>query len=91
MANFDAATQKQTAVLSAIGLLPALQSMYASGKQAQALLALYQSGTDPAFNAAVNALYTASERTELGVMLGHVNTLITTWTNNHAGAVGITP
>lgn len=89
MANFDSALAKQLTIRNAIGLLPALQSVYASGKQAQALLALYQANTDPAFTAAINALYTASEKTELGVMLAQINALVTDWELSHRGAIGL--
>lgn len=89
MANFDTAITKREAVKQANNLLDLVQHMYQSGKQIQTLMALYQATTDPAFNAAINALFTSGERAELAVMLGQVNSLVTDWTTNHAGAVGI--
>jgi hypothetical protein len=87
MANFDTSQARRESVKQANNLLDLIRSLYQSGKQIQVLLALYQANTDPAFNAAINALYTSSERAELAVMLGQVNQLVTDWTNNHAGAV----
>ena len=91
MANFDTANARHESLKQANNLLDHIRNLYASGTQIQASLALYQAGTDPAFNAAINAIYNAAERTELGVMLGQVNTLINDWTVNHAAAVGIAP
>jgi hypothetical protein len=88
MANFDTANTKRESIKQANNLLDHVRSLYASGVQIQTLLALYQAGTDPAFNAAINAIYTAPERQELAVMLAQINSLVTDWTANHAGAVG---
>jgi hypothetical protein len=88
VANFDTSLTKHESVKQANNLLDHVRSLYASGKQIQTLLALYQANTDPAFTNAINALYTASERTELGVMLAQINTLVSDWAVNHAGAVG---
>ena len=88
MANFDTSNARRESVRQANNLLDYIRSHYASGKQIQYLLALYQANTDPVFTASVNVLYTASERSELAVMLGQVNTLVGDWTTNHAGAVG---
>jgi hypothetical protein len=90
MANFDGAITrpKIASVQQATNLLDLIGQVYHAGKQIQTLLALYQANTDPAFTGAINALYTASERTELGVMLAQINTLVADWAVNHAGAVG---
>lgn len=87
MANFDQANQRREAVKGANNLLDLIRNLYESGRQIQALLALYQAGSDPTFNAAINALYTTAERAELAAMLAQVNTLVTDWQTNHAGAV----
>lgn len=89
MANFDSANAKHETVRNANNLLDHVRNLYAAGKEIQTLMALYQANSDPAFTAAINALYTTAERQELGVMLGQVNTLVNDWTANHAGAVGI--
>ena len=49
----------------------------------QTMLATYQAGTDPALNAALNAVYTAAERTEIGTMIAELNTLKAAWEAAH--------
>ncbi len=49
MANFDSSTAKRESVKQANNLLDLIRDVYASGKQIQTLLALYQANTDPAF------------------------------------------
>ena len=87
MANFDTSATRRESVKSANNLLPHIQHIYQSCKSAQTLLALYQAGTDATFNAAVNALFTSAERTELGQMLADINTLVTAWEANHGSAI----
>lgn len=87
MANFDTYQAKSDAARKAFNLLAIIRNIYESGKQVQGALALYQAGTDAAFNAAVNAIFTTAERTELGQMLAQINALVTDWENNHAGAI----
>lgn len=89
MANFDTSAAKLAAVRDAIGLLPYIQSIYASSKHVQALLAAYQAQTDPVFVAAINALHTPAERQELGQMLAQISALVTDWEANHRGALGL--
>lgn len=86
---FETTTTKISAVARAGNVLGRLRTLYVYGKEVQSALALYQAGTDPAFNAAVDALFTSGERSELGTMLGHINTLVTEWETNHAAAIGI--
>ena len=58
----------------------------------QAAFALYQAGTDPTFNAAFNAIFTAGERSELGTMINQLIALcITDWEANHAQALDLVP
>lgn len=69
--------------------LPQLfRAMFEQGKVIQGALTLYQSGSDPVFNNAVNALLRPEERAELNVMAQQVNALVTDWQTNHADAVG---
>jgi hypothetical protein len=89
VANFDTHQEKANAARKAFNVLALVRSVYESGKQVQLALALYQAGTDPVFNAAVNALFTSAERTELGQMLAQINALVTDWETNHRGALGI--
>lgn len=87
MANFDGYQAKSDASRKAFNLLPLIRGIYESGRQVQAALALYQANTDPAFNAAVNAIFNASERAELGQMLAQINALVIDWEANHALAI----
>lgn len=87
MANFDASTAKITAVRQAIAILVLIRNIYESSKQVQAALALYQAGTDPTFTAAVNALFSSAERSELGTMAQQINALVQDWEANHIGAL----
>ena len=87
MANFDTYQAKSDASRRAFNLLPLIRSIYESGKQVQAALALYQAATDPSFNAAVNAIFATAERQELGQMLTQIGALLTDWEANHMGAL----
>jgi hypothetical protein len=87
MANFDTSATKRQSVQKANNVLANIQAVYAAMKIVQTLMTLYQAGTDPTLNAAVNALFTAAERTEITAMLGGINTLVTDWETNHAGAL----
>jgi hypothetical protein len=88
MANFDNTTRaKIESVHTASRMLQIISSVYTQAKSAQGLLTLYSSGSDPVFVAAVNAMLTASERSEVGAMLADLNTLITVWERDHAGVI----
>lgn len=87
MANFDLSSAKRQSVRDANNLLPLIQSGYASAKLISEALALYQSAANPTFNAAVNALHSSSELTELGQIGQLFATLVTALEANHAGAL----
>lgn len=88
MANFDSTTRtKIESVHTASRLIQVIYSVYAQAKSAQTLLNLYTSGADPAFNAAVNAMLLASERTEIGQVLSQINALCQDWEANHAALI----
>jgi hypothetical protein len=89
MANFDSATQKADSIREANNLLAHLRGIYQSCKAAQTTMQRYQANTDPVMNGAINAMYNAAERAEMGQMLNQVNSLVTDWEGNHAGAIGI--
>lgn len=86
---FETTSIKIRAVNRAGNVLGRLRTLYSTAKESQAALALYQASTDPAFNAAVEALFSGAERAELGLMLGDINTLVTAWETNHAAALGL--
>jgi len=88
MANFDAtARAKITSVHTASRLIQIIYSVYVQAKNAQALLNLYNSGTDTSFNAAVNAMLLPAERTEIGQVLTQINALVTDLETNHAALI----
>lgn len=88
MSNFDAASRaKIESVHTASRLIQIVYSVYAQAKNAQALLNLYTSATDPAFNAAANAMLSASERTELGQVLTQITALVNDLEANHAALI----
>lgn len=87
MADFDAMTARMRAVRRATNLLAVARGAFEELKTLRTSLALYQAGTDPAFNAAVNALYTPTERAELAALIATSNTLLTNWEANHLDAL----
>lgn len=88
MANFDAASRaKIESVHAASRLIQIIYSVYVQAKSAQTLLNLYTSASDPAFNAAVNAMLAQAERTEVGQVLTAINALVTDLETNHAALI----
>jgi hypothetical protein len=88
MANFDSATRSKIAsVHTASRLIQIIYSVYTQAKSAQALLQLYTGATDPAFNAAVNAMLVPAERTEIGQVLTQINALVNNLETNHASLI----
>lgn len=83
MANFDTSDTRANSINQATSLLNDVRSLYQQAKSVQSKLALYQANTDPAFNAAINALFSAGERTELGQMLAKINDLVLDWETGH--------
>ena len=81
---FETAQTKIRAVGRAGNVLGLLRTIYAHMDELQAMLATYQAGTDPALNAALNAVYSAAERQELATMIGQLATLTADWEANHA-------
>lgn len=89
MANFDTYQTKQLALQRAALYLHYARQIYVAGKAMQQLKADYTAGTDTALVAATNALFTGAERTELSQMGTALDTLISDWETNHAGALGL--
>ena len=87
---FETADNRIAAVAKAGNLLGMLRTVHDFATTLQAAFALYQSGTDPTFNAAFNAVFSASDRQELGTMINQLTALaVTDWEANHPGALGI--
>ncbi len=91
MANFDTTPATLSSIGQAASLIGGIRGLYSQAKSMQSLLALYVAGTDPKFNAAINTIFTATERTELNAMLTQVNALVTDWETSHRAALGLTP
>lgn len=88
---FDTPTRQ--AQYQAINLLDQIRGMYQMGKSAQGNLTLYQAGSNPAFNEAVDGLHDAAERSTLGTMLTQINALVSNWEADNAkrAALGLPP
>jgi hypothetical protein len=90
LANFDNNVARQQAVERANGMVSSIQSAVAQMRVIRDSLTLYQANTDPLFNAAVNARYTAGvsgERAELATVIGKFNTLLADLDANHAAVL----
>lgn len=53
-------------------------------KAIQSALALYTAATDADFNAAINSIFTAGERSQLNQMLTQASNLVSNWETNHS-------
>lgn len=85
MANFDSASRaKIVSITNASHMIRIVYSAYAQAKNAQGLIDLYTGGTDPVFVAAVNAMTTPAERSELGQVLTALSALVTDLETNHS-------
>lgn len=83
MTNFGPTQIKLDSMHQASALLELLRAIYKQSKIAQALLLLYQAGTDPLFNTTVDEIFSLEERAELNQMFTQVDGLETNWTTNH--------
>ena len=88
---FETYEAKSASTRAANVLLNDVRELYRRGKDVQAKLALYQAGTDPAFNSAIQALFVVAERQDLNNMLNEINTLVTHWEADHRAALGLPP
>lgn len=84
MSRYTSIRTKLNKYNQAAALLPQLQAVYQQALAVVAMVDLYQAGTDPLFNEAVNDVFTVAERTKLGQMATNLRTLVTAWQNNHA-------
>lgn len=87
--SFETYETKQDALQRASLYLHYARQVYAAGTAMQQLKADYQGGADPALVAAVNALFSAGERSELNTMQTPLDALLIDWTTNHADALGL--
>lgn len=80
---FETTQAKVAAVVGAGNAHGLVRTIYAHMAALSTMLAAYQAGTDPALNAALNAVYTVGERAELAAMIAELNTLKTAWEVAH--------
>jgi uncharacterized protein YciW len=85
---FETAPAKVTAITKAGAILNLVRAAHDIGTRLQAAVVLYQSNTDPAFNAAFNALFSPTERQELATMIAGLTSVMTDWETNHPAALG---
>ena len=86
---FTTTDQKISSVNQAASLIHDLRTLYTQAKAIQTKLALYTAATDTTFNTAINAIFTSTDRTELGQMLAQIDALATDWETNHRGPIGL--
>ena len=63
----------------AANFIDALRTTYQQAKVARNKIALYQAGTDPSFNAAINAIIPAADRTRIAAMKTQLDALLAAW------------
>ncbi len=80
---FETTQAKVAAVVGAGNAHGLVRTIYAHMAALSTILATYQAGTDPALNAALNAVYSSAERAELAAMIGQLNTLKADWEGAH--------
>lgn len=76
-----------TAFYDAAAFLDDIQIMYRQAKKARAKLALYQAGSNPQFNAAINAIIPPADRARIGTMLVQLDALVTEWEATYSDIV----
>lgn len=84
MSRYTIIRAKMDKYSQAAAVLPQLQSLYRQAVAITDIVELYQSGTDPAFNEAVENIFSVAERAKLGQMVNGLKTLIAAWEANHA-------
>lgn len=84
MPNYINIQQKLSSGSKAAALQPQVIAAYNRCKEIQTALALYTAGTDTDFNAAVNSIFTAGERSQLNQMLTQASNLVSNWETNHS-------
>lgn len=85
--SFETAETKIATVRRVGNVFGTIRTIYTMSVQLQEALALYQSNTDPAFNAVFNTLFSAAERAELAAMITQQSALAADWQANHAGVL----
>lgn len=79
MPDYTAVNDRFDSIRDAKYLQDRLQNAYEACQVVKGAVELYQAGTDTDFNAAIDAIFTAAERQELGQMLGNINTMLDAW------------
>ena len=84
---YEQVDQRIAAVAMAANVRGRIRTIYADISDLAAVLALYQSGADPVFNAAFNVLFGAAERAEVATVIGQLRALKSDWEANHADLI----
>lgn len=89
MADFTDARVRNQDVAEATNVIIAIESAYRQMKAAVQLMDRYTAGMKPAFNTAINGIYDAEQRPELGVVRNKLATWVTNLETNHASLIGL--
>lgn len=88
MADFSTFDARRQAFENAAGALGRIRAAYGAAIGVRDLLARYQGGTDPALVAAIDAAYTAAQKSEIGAIANKLAALAADLEQNHASAIG---
>ncbi len=80
---YETTQAKVRAVARAGNVLGTLRTIYVHMAELTTMLATYQAATDPALNAALNAVYSPAERQELATAINQLAAIKTDWETNH--------
>lgn len=86
---FDQARSKSASLVHAADVLNSVKIAYVKMKDVAAIYDLYIAGTDATFNAAVNAIFNASDLAELAAIATHYRTWCTEIETNHSSIINI--
>lgn len=89
MADFSNIDAKEESVNKATSVRNGVKTLYSQGKNVRTLMDLYTANTDPVFNAAINAIYSAAQRSELNVVRGKIDAFLDDLETNHASLIGL--
>jgi hypothetical protein len=86
---FETTDAKTQSVAQAMAIRNAIKTAYWQSKEVDRLLKLYTANTDPVFRAAVDTVYAASERAQLGAIAAKFAALVADIEANHRDVAGV--
>lgn len=89
MADFSTFRTRKTAFERGSGLVDRILAAYSAAAGVRDELAAYQAGTDAELVAAINAVFTAAQRQELGQVAQALATFAADMEANHSGLVNL--